>query len=152
MPTVRRAAVLVLGTLAMLASSIADAQWVLLARRAIGRVEQMSQSTPGSSATYDTASVIIDAPADKVYAVVSRRVRAAPGVVVTRTDDARQSLEFSKGSQAASILVSALGDSLAQLMVTSANAGTQPSPMAEIVDHILAACNELNVQCERAQK
>jgi hypothetical protein len=150
--TTLRTAVLVLGALATLASSIAEAQWVLLARRAVGRVEQMSQSTPGNGATYDAASVIIDAPADKVFAVVAKRIKSAPGIVVARGDEVNRSLDFSRGAQSASIRVSALGDALAQLMVTSANAGNGPSPMPELVDHILAACKELNVECERAQK
>ncbi len=41
MHTSFRAAVVVLGIAALFASSIAEAQWVMLARRAVGRVEQM---------------------------------------------------------------------------------------------------------------
>jgi hypothetical protein len=48
---------LLVGTL--LASTVAEAQWVLLARRAVGRVEQMSQQQPNGGAAYDTASVMI---------------------------------------------------------------------------------------------
>lgn len=145
-----RTSTLVVALVCTLASGFADAQWVLLARRAIGRIEQMQQQTPQSGEVMDTATVIIDAPADRVYAVVAQRIRAAPAVTVTRTDEANRSLEFSNGSQIASMKVSVLGDTLAQLLVSAA--GAKPSPMPLIVDHILAACKELKVECERAQK
>ena len=141
---------LVVGLVCTLASGFADAQWVLLARRAIGRVEQMQQQTPQSGEVMDTATVIIDAPADRVYAVVGQRIRSAQNVGITRTDDANRTLEFTNGKQIASMRVSVLGDTLAQLLVSAA--GAQPSPMPQIVDHILAACKELKVECERAQK
>ncbi len=147
-----RTTTLLLGACVLLASGIADAQWVLLARRAIGRVEQMSQATPANGPTFDTAAVIIDAPADRVYAVVAQRIRTAQGITVTRGDDANRSVEFSNGTQSAVLRVNALGDTLAQLLVSAAGTGAQPSPMPAIVDHILAACKELNVECERAQK
>ena len=145
-----RTSTVVVALIATLASGVADAQWVLLARRAIGRVEQMQQQTPQSGEVMDTAAVIIDAPADRVYAVVAQRLGAAQNVSVTRTDDANRTLEFTNGKQIASMRVLVLGDALAQLLVSAA--GAQPSPMSAIVDHILAACKELNVECERAQK
>ena len=41
-----RPSLLVLGTLTMLVATAAEAQWALVAKRAIGRVEQMSQQSP----------------------------------------------------------------------------------------------------------
>ena len=145
-----RTSTLVVGLVCTLASGFADAQWVLLARRAVGRIEQMSQQTPQTGEVMDTATVIIDAPAERVYAVIAQRIKTAQNVTVTRTDDANRTLEFSNGKQIASMRVSVLGDALAQLLVSAV--GAQPSPMPVIVDHILAACKELKVECERAQK
>src|SRR5215831_1563943 len=68
-----RIAIVVCGLAALLVSSLAEAQWVLLARRAVGRVEQMSQqSQQPDGASYDSAAVMIEAPAGKVYAAVLR--------------------------------------------------------------------------------
>lgn len=68
-----RLTIVAVGLVALLASSLAEAQWVMLARRAVGRVEQISQQTPqADGASYDSAAVLIDAPADKVYAAVLR--------------------------------------------------------------------------------
>ena len=51
----------------LLCAEIAEAQGIMLARRVIGRIEQMSQTSPNGATTYDTASVIVDAPVDRVY-------------------------------------------------------------------------------------
>jgi len=143
--------IVVISLACALASDFADAvPFVFLARRAIGKVEQMQQQTPQSGELVETATVIIDAPADRVYAVIAKRIKAAQNVNVTRTDDTNRTLEFTNGKQIASMRVSVLGDTLAQLLVSTA--GAQPSPMPVIVDHILAACKELNVECERASK
>ena len=54
---------------AIFTAELATAQWVMLARRAVGRVEQMSQQSPQQGGpSYDSAAVILEAPADKVYA------------------------------------------------------------------------------------
>ena len=57
------------------ACGAAAAQWVFLARHAIGRVEQMQQSSPattGVGASYDVATVIVEVEPDKVFAAVLR--------------------------------------------------------------------------------
>ena len=150
----RRIAML-FGAAVLLASSIAEAQWVMLARRAVGRVEQMTQTAPATGATYDTAAVILDVPADKVYATVRRMVLAAQGtqgITVTRTDDARMSVEFSKGKEIAGIQVSTIGENLTHMMISSAHPGIPESPTSQIVGRVLAVCKDLNVECSRAQQ
>jgi hypothetical protein len=150
-PSIRNA-VIVLGIAGLFASSIAEAQWVMLARRAVGRVEQMSQTAP-NGASYDTAAVIIDVPADRVYATVKRMVLAAQGtqgITVTRQDDAKMSLEFSKGPAIAGIQVNSLGDGLAHMMISSAHPSTPNSPTTQIVGRVFVVCKELNVECTHA--
>src|SRR5262249_34513722 len=80
-------AIVVVAVLATLASSLAEAQWVLLARRVVGKVQQMSQqSTESQGAGYDSAAVILEAPADKVYATVVRGVKNRQDLTITRED------------------------------------------------------------------
>ena len=109
-------AIVLSGIAALLASSVAEAQWVLVARRAVGRIEQMSQSQ-ANGPSYDSAAVMIDAPADKVYAAVVRGVKNAQGVSVTSEDPAQRLIQFTNGQQIAGIKVSALGDDLSHLLV-----------------------------------
>lgn len=142
-------AAVVAATLSML-SGVAEAQWVMLARHVVGRVEQMSQTSP-VGASYDVAAVIVDVAPDKVFDTVKRRFAASTEAKVTRTDDARRSIEFTDGSQIGGIQVSALGDGLSQLMVSTAHPGVRTSTTATIVERILAVCRELNVSCQKPQ-
>ena len=83
------------------ACGAAAAQWVFLARQAIGRVEQMQQSSRsaagGAGAAYDVASVIVEVEPDKVFGAVLQRLNRNEEVKVTHVDAAKRSVEFSDG-------------------------------------------------------
>ena len=150
-----RTAVILSGVAALFAASIAEAQWVLLARRAVGRVEQMSQQSPQSGGpSYDSAAVMLEAPADKVYAAAVRGVKGAEakGIRITREDNSTLVVQFTNGEQVAGIKVSPLGDNLSHLLVTSAHTGAQPNAAALVMDSVLRVCKEMNVECTRAQQ
>ena len=146
-----RATMIALAIATLLASSVAEAQWVLVARRAIGRIEQMSQSQ-ANGPSYDSAAVMIDAPADKVYAAVVRGVKNAQGISVTSEDPTQRLIQFTNGQQIAGIKVSALGDDLSHLLVSSAHTGSQPNAAALVSDSVLRVCKDMNVDCSRAQQ
>lgn len=143
-----------IGALLLGLSGVAVAQWVFLARQAIGRVEPMQQSSPqaagGAGAAYDVASVIIEVPPAKVFDTVKSMLGKNTEVRVTKTDDARRSVEFTDGRQIGGIQVSPLGDSLPQLMLSTAHPGIATSPSSTIVERILNVCKELGVSCQRS--
>ena len=138
----------------LLATGTAAAQWVFLARQAIGRVEQMQQSSAqaagGAGASYDVASVIIEVPPAKVFDTVKSMLGKNTEVRVTKTDEVRRSVEFTDGRQIGGIQVSQLGDSLSQLMVSTAHPGIPTSTSSTIVERILNVCKELGVSCQRS--
>jgi hypothetical protein len=152
-----RRSVVALAMVGLLASAAAEAQWVLLARRVVGRVETMSQTTPDGTAAFDVASVIVDVPVDKVYASMKahvERAQATQGITVTQEDDTQRLVKFSKGQQSVVIRVGVLGDNLTSMTVSSARPVTgatanEPPPTTVIVERILAVCKELNVECFR---
>jgi len=147
----RPGSLVALGIAAMLASSLAEAQWVLLARKVVGRVQQMSQQQPNGGAAYDSAAVMIEVPAEKVYAVAVRNIKAASGITVTEQNDTQRLIQFSNGEQIAGLQVNALSDNLSQLMITSAHSGNQQNAATTIVERVLKLCAELNAECSRAQ-
>jgi hypothetical protein len=149
-----RKAALAMGTLLLLAASVAEAQWVMLARRAVGRVEQMSQQSPQpGGANYDTAAVMLDAPAAKVYAAVLRGLQNnTQGLAITREDASAMLVQFSNGQQIAGIKVSALGDDLAHMMISSAHMGNQPDAAALVMNAVLRVCRDMNVECSQARQ
>jgi len=134
-------------------SSIAEAQWVMLARRAVGRVEQMSQQSPQSGgASYDSAAVMLDASANKVYTAVLRGLQNAQGVTITREVPTEGLVEFTNGQQVAGIKVSALSDELTHMMITSAHTGNQPNAAALVMNGVLRVCRDMNVECSQAKQ
>jgi len=147
----RPGSLVALGIAAMLASSLAEAQWVLLARKVVGRVQQMSQQQPNGGAAYDSAAVMIEVPAEKVYAVAVRNIKAASGITVTEQNDTQRLIQFSNGEQIAGLQVNALSDNLSQLMITSAHSGNQQNAATTIVERVLKLCAELNAECSRTQ-
>lgn len=153
MHTSFRAAVVVLGIAALFASSIAEAQWVMLARRAVGRVEQMSQQSaqPGG-ANYDSAAVMLEAPADKVFATVVTGVRKAQGITVTREDPSAMLIQFTNGQQIAGIKVASLGDNLTHLLISSAHTGNQQNAAELVLNSVLRVCKDMNVECSQARQ
>ncbi len=154
----RTLAVAAITLAAVLASGIAEAQWVLLARRAVGRIQSISQQSQDGATQFDTAAVIVDVPLDKVYATVKQSIQdaqAKEGIGINRTDDEHRTISFYRGPQAATISVASLGDNLTQLMVSSVRPGSPgtdastASPTPLIVERILAVCARMNVECSK---
>ncbi len=149
----------VVAAAALLASSAAEAQWVLLARHVVGRVQSISQQSQDGATQFDTATVIVDVPLDKVYATVKRSLQdaqATQGIAINRSDDEHRTIAFYRGPQSATISAVAMGDNLTQLMVSSVrpgSPGTDPraqAPTPLIVERILATCKALGVECSAA--
>lgn len=147
-PTQRLA--IVTSALLLALSSVAEAQWVFLARHVIGRIETMSQqSKEASGPSYDTATVMLDAAPDKVYAAVVSHVRARGDLTMTQNDPSSMIVQFTNGQQIAGVKVNPMGDNLSQLLVTSAHTASQPNAADIVVDSVLRVCREMNVQCAR---
>jgi hypothetical protein len=149
--SILRPTLVAVGICALLASSIAEAQWVMLARHVVGRVEQMSQQAQTvNGPSYDTAVVMLEAPADKVFATAVAAVRKAPGIRITNEDAAARLVQFTNETQIAGLKVTALGDNLSHILVSSAHTGPQPDAAAMITQNILRVCQEMRVECSRA--
>jgi len=149
-----RVAIMIGGLAALILSTVAEAQWVMIARRAVGGVEQMSQqSQQPDGASYDSAAVMIDAPADKVYAAVLRGLaNNQQGVKITSEDPQQRLVQFTNGQQIAGIKVSALSDDLTHLLISSAHKGNQADAAALVMNSVLRVCGEMKVECSRAQQ
>jgi hypothetical protein len=147
-----RSFVVLFGLCALLVSEIAKAQWVMLARRAVGRVEQMSQQSPQPNGpSYDSAAVMLEAPPDKVFATVVQGVRNRKDLNVVREDRGANLIQFTNGTQIAGIKVSALGDNLTNLLISSAHTGSQPNAAELVLNSVLRVCKDMNVECSQAR-
>ena len=152
MHTPIRASAIAAGIAFLAISSVAEAQWVMVARRAIGRVEQMSQQAPQSGgANYDSAAVMLDAPAAKVYAAVLKGLQNRQGITITREDPPSMLVQFTNGQQIAGIKVSALSDDVTHLLISSAHTGNQPDASELVLNAVLRVCKDMNVECSQGK-
>ena len=136
-------------------SGVAAAQWLMLARKVVGRVEQMQQTAPKTAdgadgASYDVATVIVEVAPNKVFDTIQVMLSKNTALKITRTDAAKRSSEFTDGKQIGGIQVNTMGDNLSQLLISTAHPGIATSTTSTIVERVLNVCKELNVQCQLA--
>jgi hypothetical protein len=133
--------------LALLPPSQAATPWAMLARRAIGRVEQLSQPPKGDQPGFDVATVILNADAARVYATAVGMLRKSQLVHIVSEDAAHHTVEFGNGQRSAGITVTDLGTKLSQLMVASTAVPGENSATMRVVDGVLRVCQAMKVTC-----
>jgi hypothetical protein len=139
---------LALLALVLLLTSMASAQWVAVARAVSGRIQQMQQKSEDGKGGYDVATVVIEAPAQKVYETALQRIQAhSDKVKIINKDEKKREVAFSNGIQTASLQANFLGDKLTQLVVASTLDMSQPSATSLVVQSIQNVCTELKVTC-----
>lgn len=138
----------VLLALVLVVASTASAQWVAVARAVSGRIQQMEQKSADGKGGYDVATVVIEAPAQKVYEVALQRLQAHAAVItVVKMDDKKREVAFTNGVQTASLQANPLGEKLTQLVVASTLDLSQKSATSLVVQSIQNVCTELKVEC-----
>ena len=103
---VGRATALILASAACAVAPTASAQWVTVARKALGRVEQMTQSQGADGPGYDVAAVMLEAPIGGVWEGVLRALKAkSPGLtrILTSTSSSLRTDARSPASSSASL-------------------------------------------------
>jgi len=127
----------------------ADAQWVFLARKALGRIEHMTQGgQPGDRLGYDFATVILEAPADRVFATAVQMARRNPAVRVVSEDPRQRRLQVAEGDRTATLNVVPFSDEVSQLLIAG-HAGPGEGPTASlVVQAVLRVCREMGKHCE----
>ena len=136
--------------LVCLAFSIAHAQWVFVARKALQVINSVAGELqrPGQDDAVDAATVLLEADADKVYAVAVQLLQENPEMRVLAQDAPRRAIAFAKGEQSASLKVSRLDDHLTQILV--AGPAGKPGGASFAVEGILRVCHRIGVECSRA--
>ena len=107
----------------------------------------MHQQQQGAQQGYDVASVLLDVPADQVFAKISAMVRANRAVRVLAVDAANRRLNLAEGDSNGSLTVAALGDNLSQLLIAANVVPGQGSATSRVVETVLRVCRELHKQC-----
>jgi hypothetical protein len=127
----------------------ADAQWVFVARKALGRIQHMrEENQPGGRPGYDFATVILDAPADKVFATALDMARKHPAVRVVMQDPGQRRFQVAEGDRTATLNVVPFSDDVSQLLIAGHAAPGEDSTTSRVVQAVLRVCKQMNKHCE----
>ena len=106
------------------------------------------ESQQANSPRHDFATVLLEAPADKVYATVVEMVGKNQQVMVLMKDPGNRRLQIAEGDRVATLNVVTFGPDVSQLMVAG-TAGPGESPTAsKVVEAVMRICAELKKECQ----
>ncbi len=142
----RSALITSLVAIAMLVSVSAQAQWVFVARKAMGKIKQMQSDHA------DVAAVILEVGADAVYGKAISTIESRPNLSIIKKDNASRTVAFTNGETKAKMKVDELGDGVSEIMISAEPAKGGSGGASFIVERIMEVCKEVNVQCQLAKR
>ena len=155
MQSMRRAMLLAVAGLAVAMPlawpSPADAQWVFVARKAAQRIHHMREEGQGNQPGYDFASVILEAPADKVYAAALDHARKNTALQLIMVDPASRRLQIAEAGRTATLSVVQLGDEASELYIAGTARPGEDSTSSRVVQAIMRVCAEMKKECQIAR-
>ena len=127
----------------------AQAQWVFVARKALGRIEHMREGQQGGGQpVYDFATVLLDAPADRVFAVALDMARKNRTVQVIMQDPAQRRFQVAQGDRTATFNVVPFGDDVSQLLIAGHAGPGEDATTPRVVEAVLRVCREMGKHCQ----
>ncbi len=127
----------------------AEAQWVFVARKALGRIEHMREGQQGGGQpAYDFATVLLDAPADRVFAVALDMARKNRTVHVVMQDPAQRRFQVAQGDRTATFNVVPFGDDVSQLLIAGHAGPGEDATTPRVVEAVLRVCREMGKHCQ----
>ena len=126
----------------------AQAQWVFIARKALGRIEHMRESQQGGQGSYDFATVLLDAPADKVFATALDMARKNRAVRVVMQDPGQRRFQIAEGDRTATFNVVAFNEDVSQMMIAGHAGPGEDSTTSRVVQAVLRVCKEMGKHCQ----
>jgi len=130
-------------SIALLGTSAANAQWVFVARKALGRIERMTTPETNDKPGYDVATVVIEGNADKVYETAIKSIQAAPNLRITRQNPTQRIIDFTDGTRSAGLKISQVNDTVVHLLIASAALPDQPSETSLVLSGVIRVCKEM---------
>jgi hypothetical protein len=143
-------AILAVLAVALALPVVAEAQAVFIARKAVQRIHRMTEGGSNGQPGYDFATVVLEAPADKVFAVALERARNNRAVRIVMADAAARRLQIAQGDRMATLNVVEMGDGLSQLMIAGRTRAGEEAASSDVVAAVMRVCAELKKTCELA--
>jgi len=133
--------------LVVMASPMLEAQWVMVARAASKRVRTMKQTDENGNG-YDVATVLLEAPVEKVFETAMTDISKHEGIRITKVDAPNHTVQFTNGKQSASMMATSLGPKATDLMVATTLSADHASATWQVVDGVMKVCKQMNVECK----
>lgn len=145
-------AVLLAATAAMsvLPIASADAQWVFVARKAAQRIHHMTEGQGEGRSGYDFASVMLEAPADRVFAVALDHAQKNKAVRILSVEPNGRRLQVAEGGRTATLNVVELNDQVSQLLIAGMAQPGEGGTASRVVQAVMHICAEMKKTCELA--
>jgi len=140
-------AVTAISGLMTVSSAYGNSPWGLIAKRAVGRVEQVVQQPENGQPGVQVATVILDAPAQKIYDTTLATIKQNQNVKITAQNDAGKAVVITDGSHKATLTVKAMSDELSQLVVVATDSNPQDKTTGRVVQAVLRICQQMQKQC-----
>lgn len=139
----RRAMGIIIAGIMLFGATGANAQWVFVARKALGVIEQMTQPQTTDNPGYDVATVVIEGNADKVYETAIKAIQKAQNLRITRQDPTRRIIDFTDGKISAGLKISQVNDTVVHLLIASVALPDQPSGTSLVLPGVIRVCKEM---------
>ena len=133
--------------LAVVPFAPAEAQWVFVARKAAQRIHHMMEQGQNGQPGYDFATVILEAPADKVFNVALGHARSNKALRLLMVDPTAMRLQAAEGDRTVTLNVVALGDQASQLMIAGTAGRGEDLTSSRVVAAVMRVCAEMNKTC-----
>lgn len=128
----------------------ADAQWVFLARKAAQRIHHMTEGQGEGRAGYDFASVVLEAPADRVFAVALDHAQKNKAIRILSVEPTNRRLQVAEGDRTATLNVVEMNDQVSQLLIAGAAMPGEGGTASRVVQAVMRICAEMKRTCELA--
>ncbi|MBS0223363.1 MAG: hypothetical protein JSR91_21755 [Proteobacteria bacterium] len=125
----------------------AEAQWVFVARKAAQRIHHMVEQGQNGHPGYDFATVILEAPANKVFAVALDHARNNKALRLLMVDPTAMRLQVAEGDRTATLNVIALSDQASQLMIAGTAGHGEDPTSSRVVAAVMRVCTEMKKTC-----
>lgn len=135
-----------IAVLLALGSTAANAQWVMVGRKVLGKISSLAQPRDAKTPGYGAATVILEADAGKVYTAAVELLQKNPKMTISKKDDAEQTVAFRQGDWTAEIKVTELGDHLCQLLIVAGAGPGESSGTSIVLDAVKRVCDQMGVK------
>ncbi len=126
----------------------ASAQAVFIARKAVQRIHSMAiESEQAGGPRREFVTVILEAPADRVFETALETVRHNPNARLLMSDPVQRRLQVAEGERVGTVNVVELDKDVSQLMIAGTSPANEPPAASRVIATVMRLCEQMKKQC-----